>query len=124
MTILDPKISARIDAIDLTLAKQRLMDAKLGEGWSAEKAEAVEKKYKNFLKLIAGGMRCVPTRSVDALWHEHILRTKKYRQDCQHCFGRFIDHDPDMQADELDKSWQQTKTAYQKNFGEPYISKL
>lgn len=117
---LNPEVSAKIDSIDLTQAKQRLMDPKLGKGWTAEKADAVEKRYKNFLKLIATGMTCVPTLDVDYLWHEHILRTKKYAEDCKRCFGKFIHHDPDMKSDDLKKHWEATNQSYQDAFGETY----
>ena len=40
------------------------------------------------------------SRSVDEVWHEHILWTQKYRQDCERIFeGRFLDHVPIYAAD-------------------------
>lgn len=120
MLSLDPQVAAKIDAIDLTLAIQRLRDPKLGKGWTAKKAKLIEKKYKNFLKLISMGQTCVPTLDVDFLWHEHILRTKKYAEDCQRCFDRFIHHDPDMSTGALSNAWAETCQVYEATFGEPY----
>jgi hypothetical protein len=123
MTPLDPIISAKIDALDLTLAKQRLMDAQLGEGWSAAHTEIVERKFKNFLKLISTGIKCVPTKHTDIFWHTCILDTRNYRKMCKNIFGRYIDHDPYMQASALDDAWHTTCQAYQQMFGEPYTTR-
>ena len=38
--------------------------------------------------------RLVPTIEVDEVWHHHILDTRKYAEDCQTLFGRFIHHAP------------------------------
>jgi hypothetical protein len=31
---------------------------------------------------------------LDDLWHEHILDTQKYKEDCESVFGKFIHHNP------------------------------
>lgn len=41
-----------------------------------------------------GRFVAMPSRVVDALWHEFILDTRAYRSFCQRAFGRFLDHSP------------------------------
>jgi hypothetical protein len=123
MSALDPKVSAAIEAIDLTQAKERLQDPKKGWKWSADKVKKIEEKYKNFLRLIATGMTAVPTLDVDELWHLHILDTKAYAADCKRCFGKFIHHMPYMGTGDLNNSWEQTNSAYKELFGEDYSPK-
>jgi hypothetical protein len=36
----------------------------------------------------------VPCHLVDDIWHQHILDTIAYREDCDATFGRFLDHFP------------------------------
>lgn len=123
MQTVNPEIAKKIDAIDLTNCRNRLMDPKLGKGWSAAMADEQIKKYRNFLKLISTGMTCVPTKDVDEVWHTHILDTESYAQDCQRCFGKFIHHRPYMKDEDLKKAWSETKESYKGTFGETYSVK-
>jgi hypothetical protein len=120
-TILNHEIAAKIDAIDLTNARERLMDKELGEGWSAKKADEVIKKYRNFLKMIAAGHRVVPTKDVDLCWHTHILATEDYHRDCNRCFGRYIHHYPYIGKTASTDGFQKTKELYKEMFGEDYV---
>ena len=123
---IDPVKAAKIDAIDLTNAKKRLMDPKSGKGWSQAKVDEVEKKYKNFLKLISTGMTCTPSLEVDYLWHEHILHTRAYRTMSNDIFGYYVDHNPETNDDDQKQNkqnWETTQKAYKKLFGEPLSSK-
>ena len=36
-----------------------------------------------------------PTKEIDLAWHNHVLDTKQYYQDCKNICGRFIHHDAD-----------------------------
>ncbi len=40
------------------------------------------------------GRLAMPSRAVDAAWHEFILFTAEYRFFCQEAFGRYLDHVP------------------------------
>lgn len=121
MKQINPEISQKIDLIDLTNARKRLMDPKLGKGWSAEKTDTIIKKYRNFLRLLTvPGVIAVPTKEVDEVWHTHILDTRSYANDCQRVFGRFIHHMPYMETSALDTSWKDTCKNYKKMFGEDY----
>jgi hypothetical protein len=117
---IDPIIAAKIDAIDLTNCRNRLMDPKLGKGWSAEKADTEILKYRRFLKLASTGMSVVPTKNVDEVWHTHILDTEVYAKDCQTCFGYFLHHHPYMEDSKLQENWKTTNQAYEGTFGARY----
>ncbi len=93
---LHPQAEARINQLNLEPIKFKLMDPHEGKGWDREMAEAVEVQYRRFLILNAQypDKHIVPTKDVDAFWHQHILDTKKYAQDCAHIFGRFLHHFP------------------------------
>lgn len=49
-----------------------------------------------FLIRLRAGNRFIgmPSRVVDDLWHEFILRTREYERFCQSAFGRFFHHFP------------------------------
>ena len=120
---IDPVIARKIDSIDFTLAKQRLMDPKLGYGWSATKADNEIAKYRNFLKLASSGMSVVPTKDCDLVWHTCILDTETYARTCQEVFGYFLHHRPYMEDKQLKKNWENTNKAYESTFGETYSKK-
>ena len=87
---------AAFAALDLNPIKMKLMHAPSGEGWSEQRADAVETEYRRFLFLMkkypdAGAS---PTVDVDTFWHYHILDTMKYARDCQAAFGFFLHHYP------------------------------
>lgn len=85
-----------------------------------ESINLAEKEYRRFLILVGmfRHLPIVPTKLVDEFWHQHILDTKAYREDCQAVFGTFIDHYPyfgiygDEDAKELDKAFEKTKDLY------------
>lgn len=56
-------------------------------------------EYRKFLYLVATHPHevIVPwNQPLDDFWHEHILDTAKYREDCQNIFGRYLDHNPHL----------------------------
>ena len=63
-------------------------------GWSAAAAEDHRRAYIEFLSNT--GARRRPNEAVDAIWHAHILWTRRYRQDCEALVGHFVDHEPDV----------------------------
>ena len=58
------------------------------DAWLAE--------YRKFLALHLAypDADIVPCKLVDDIWHQHILDTCAYREDCDVIFGRFLDHFP------------------------------
>lgn len=114
--------------LDLEPIKAKLMHVASGEGWSREKADAVEKEYRRFLCLMKMYPHedTAPLADVDTFWHYHILDTMKYAQDCEQVFGYFLHHYPyvgmrggDDAQFRLD-SGERMRTLYEATFGEAY----
>lgn len=82
--------------LDLEPIKFKLMDAAEGEGWTREFVERIEAEYRRFLTLLAKYPRepVAPGKDVDRFWHAHILDTRKYVEDCERVFGRYLHHFP------------------------------
>ncbi len=121
------KIKQLVAQIDLGPIKFKLMDTDEGEGWSRDKVESVEKAYRRFLILTTtSGRAIIPTKEIDAFWHQHILDTQKYAEDCQRAFGFFLHHFPyiGLRGNEdrlmLGRLFKETSELYEKMFGEPY----
>jgi hypothetical protein len=117
-----------IAALDLEPIKVKLMHAESGEGWSLEKANAVEVEYRRFLYLMKmfPQEQTAPLMDVDIFWHYHILDTMKYAMDCEAVFGYFLHHFPYIglrgEDDEAahQRVGQRMKELYESTFGEPY----
>jgi hypothetical protein len=114
--------------LDLEPIKTKLMHIQSGEGWSLDKADAVEKEYRRFLCLMKlyPDEDTAPLVDVDTFWHYHILDTMKYAADCQAVFGYFLHHYPyvgmrgeDDEQFRLD-SGERMRELYESTFGEAY----
>lgn len=123
-------LRALINGIDLTWVKRKIMDAREGKGWSQEKADDMEVRYKRFLYLFATseGARIVSTLDIDAMWHQHILDTRAYFADCERVFGAYLHHFPyfgmrdEEDARELEVAFTQTRQHYEREYGETYVT--
>jgi hypothetical protein len=123
---------AVIDSLDLEAIKVKLIHKKSGEGWSHERANAIELEYKRFLYLMKTfpNEHTSPLVDVDTFWHYHILDTKKYAADCQKVFGFFLHHFPyvgmrgkeDEQA--LVRMGRRMQQLYEETFGEDYLKRM
>lgn len=121
------RLERDINAIDLDCIKIKLMDQREGKGWTRERADHVETQYKGFLYLSATEPTpIVPSRDVDDFWHQHILDTRKYAEDCDGVFGYFVHHFPyfgmrgDEDARQLQEAFATTKAVYEQRYGEQY----
>jgi hypothetical protein len=85
-----------IHTLDFSMVKLKLQDPDEGQGWTPELCDQVEREYKNFLALkrVYSDRDIVPNHLVDLFWHQHILDTAKYAEDCQLIFGFFLHHFP------------------------------
>jgi hypothetical protein len=113
---LPPKTGiAEIDSLDLrdivsAVRKQRR--------WSPETARVIDRWYRLFLAMSYknGGIAQFGLEErADYVWHEHITSTKRYRQDCEKIFGKFLDHTPGRPkgwTDLLEKSNAEYVAAY------------
>lgn len=84
---------ARVNQIDFTLLKQKMIEE---QNWTFEFCEEVESLYRRFLALNARypDQKICPTGPIDAFWHAHILDTRAYMRDCEHIFGEYLHHFP------------------------------
>lgn len=92
--------------------------------WSEVDALPCSKLYKNFLLLqkIYPTETLVPTREIDEFWHNHILFTKNYVQDCLNIFGHYLHHEPaspDENPEKLIRDYAKTKKFYLETFQRP-----
>lgn len=118
----------RVDKIDLKEVGKKLMldsSAQL----TLEAVKQAESLYRRFLVLHAlyPNEDFVPTKQIDEFWHQHILDTRNYAQDCEFLFGHFLHHDPyfgingddDRLRNEQAFAW--TQAIWQSTFGEPLL---
>ncbi len=118
---------ASIQALDLEPVKLRVMDLKLGEGWSREHAESIEQAYKNYLTMLVkypdDAEDILLSEDVDEFWHTHILQTIKYTEDCETVFGKYLHHNPhvgELTPADVDRRVamaEKTRRLYQQEFG-------
>jgi hypothetical protein len=92
---------------------------------SVKECTLAEQEYRRFLslKILYPSVSLVPNKLVDKFWHEHILDTKSYHQDCESLFGGYLHHFPyfgiygEDDAKNLKDSFKATKEIYEKIFG-------
>ena len=69
-----------------------------GTGWTKEKIDAVELKYKEWLILLYKHQEDIENigfdLEIDWFWHHHIMDTISYIEFCRTVFGFYIHHDP------------------------------
>jgi hypothetical protein len=92
----DQAFLSRLEAVDFGSIASKLICTDEGEHWSLGQATQAIEQYRRFLFLHHRYpmAQLVPSAEIDRVWHMHILDTVKYREDCEHLFGRFIDHYP------------------------------
>ena len=123
----DVETAARkIYNLDLGPIKVKLMDSEDGAGWTRKQCDVVEKWYKRYLILTAKhpALSLVPNKEIDEFWHQHILDTMKYAEDCEEIFGHFLHHFPyfgmrgEQDAKRMAESFQVTLDLYVEEFQE------
>jgi hypothetical protein len=113
--------------IDLAGVRRKLMDSEEGKGHSANTVNLMAAEYRKFLALHLAnpGADIVPCKLVDEIWHQHILDTRAYADDCQALFGEFLHHYPYFgmngpdDARALNDAYVSTIACYRAAFGEP-----
>ncbi len=121
------QVIAAIHALDLESVKVRAMDPELGEGWTREYAEGIERGYRTYLTMLAKypdhAEDILLSKDVDEFWHTHILQTIKYTEDCEALFGKYLHHAPHVgEVTSADKEKrialaEKTRHLYQLEFG-------
>lgn len=106
-----------IDALDLT---EVVAAAQEENGWTDGQAAAAAGRYRDFLWVVLNslgernGNVAAISRSADEVWHQHVLWTRKYRNDCATVFGpgRFLDHIPLYALPRTDADIEVTRQRY------------
>src|SRR6266581_6958589 len=121
------QVIAAIHALDLESVKVRAMDPELGEGWTREHAEGIERGYRTYLTMLAKypdhAEDILLSKDVDEFWHTHILQTIKYTEDCEAVFGKYLHHAPhigEVTSAVKEKRMvlaEKTRRLYQREFG-------
>ena len=132
LTLADPiavsEAMARLATrLDLANVRMKLADPEEGHGYSSDHLDTMEGEYRKFLALhlLYPDMDVVPCKLVDDIWHQHILDTAAYREDCDAIYGRFLDHFPyfgmrdEQDAQALEDAYEDTIVRYREAFGEP-----
>jgi len=128
LTATAPLFMADIDAIDFTMVKLKIQDPEEGLGWTAGLCDEAEAAYKGFLALkrTYPDKEIVPNKMVDLFWHQHILDTRQYAEDCQYIFGYFMHHFPyfgmkdEQEKQNLADAFEETRELYAVHFGESF----
>jgi hypothetical protein len=115
-----------IEKLDFEQIKHKLMHKGGGKAWSMERVEAAEREYRRFLYLMKKypDEMTAPSMEVDRFWHQHILDTRKYAQDCEAVFGYFLHHYPYLGIGGADdealrqQAGQRMRDLYQHTFGQ------
>jgi len=125
----DTNDSGQCDAkvADLNFEKLKWKLTKSSEStWTTTLCDfAEEEEYRKLLSLKKWYPKLVfvPSKLVDKFWHEHILDTQSYAEDCQQVFGYFIHHYPyfgiygDKDMNNLQNAFDETVLLYEKHFG-------
>lgn len=80
-----------------TRMKHIVRRAEEKHGWKRDETEQAVREYRRHLLLryLHPGLRLAAMNKLgDLLWHEHIIDTEKYRQDCSQLFGELLEHQP------------------------------
>ncbi|NER37049.1 MAG: glycine-rich domain-containing protein-like [Oscillatoria sp. SIO1A7] len=117
--------ASKVKELDLGPIAYKLMNPDEGNGWSREKTTGAIARYLMFLCLIYlyPNRPIIPTPEIDAVWHQHILDTSKYAEDCERLFGRFIHHFPyfgqrgESDRENLAIAFAETQALFQEHFG-------
>lgn len=115
-----------VEQLDLGPIMFKLVHGDEGPKWSIAQVQVAERWYKRFLilNLKYPNAVIVPNKIIDQFWHQHILDTRKYAQDCESVFGAFLHHFPyfgirdEQDARNLGHAFQQTKELFRSEFGE------
>jgi hypothetical protein len=67
------------------------------QGWTRPFALRAITEYKKFVYLgMVADFSVTPPKVIDAVWHEHLLFSRAYRDFCDEVLGRHFDHHPEL----------------------------
>jgi hypothetical protein len=117
-----PEFAERLIFHELDL-KPMLEQCRKDYQWTAEQAEEAELWYRRHLWLcfqFPDQPISVLSKKADQLWHQHIIDTNRYREDCNRIFGAFLNHVPFYAEQTVlveDTSFDDTLDLYRRLYG-------
>jgi len=115
---------AIVNSLDFELQIKKMVEY---NGLDKEYVDECMKQYKNFLAMLIAykdsNIEFVPNSMIDEAWHQHILDTRKYAEDCMLMFGEFKHHYPyfGLRGEDDVKVWKEvsklTEKVYKHHFG-------
>jgi hypothetical protein len=116
---------AVIQTIDLTGVMRKLRHK---EDWTEAQATTAAMRYRRFLCMhyLDRQLHIAAASDIDKVWHQHILHTREYADDCQRVFGAFLHHgagseDSEAAQEHLRINVEKTRARYAELFGEEYV---
>jgi len=111
-----------IESIDFALMRDKMVKH---YGWRLSEVEQGIRLYRNYLilHLRYPGEKLPPSVDIDEVWHNHILDTERYRNDCEKIFGKYLDHYPYFGIDghsnlhDTTKAFERTQELHNREFG-------
>ena len=117
-----------INSIDFSMIVDKIVKTKR---WKKADVLKMCELYKHYLflkkKYAQSDQILPPSEEIDEFWHNHILDTKKYHQDCEKIFGFYLNHYPYLGMDgkttddDLQHFFENTQALHYKEFGD-YLS--
>ena len=124
-------LDSKIRELDLRRIIWKMADPEEGKGFTPQMLARAELDYRRFLHLHIRfpEIDLVPTKMIDEVWHQHILDTNAYAEDCERIFGHFLHHYPyfgmegEQDQENLQNCFQETQSIWVREFGEPMFEK-
>jgi hypothetical protein len=90
-------------------------------GLAESEIVVLENEYRRFLALCKQyrPQPIVPPPTVDRVWHQHILNTRSYEEDCKQYFGFFLHHNVTPTSERRTDERRRTLELYKTLFGDP-----
>lgn len=116
---------SKLNQLDLGCIAFKLLHPEDEIVWTIEQITHAIEQYRLFLILnyLYPDKAIVPSKTIDRVWHTHLLDTAKYRQDCETLFGHFLDHYPyfgmkdESDRQDLEDAFTETQKLWVKHFG-------
>lgn len=115
----DDGVQVYLPDFDLSYVTDQMLLEEKKTGLSTLTDEGLEnsvRKYRNYLALakVYPGVPLMPCQDIDEVWHNHVLNTRRYNEDCMGYFGYMLHHNPAMPTQEVA---QRSGELYVKHFG-------
>ncbi len=92
--------------------------------WPIQISFEISEQYRNYLvlRMLYPNIDLPPSREIDEFWHNHILHTQKYHEDCESIFGYYLHHHPHSNMGNINSAEvafeENTQSLYKKHFGD------